>query len=54
MTLYCARCLYVKEGVANKAVTIIEGYAVCEDCMGYVAQGTNFASITHKPETVRR
>jgi hypothetical protein len=43
--LYCAICLYVRTGVAAEAVTVIEGYAVCDDHMGYVAQGENWASI---------
>lgn len=44
--LHCAVCLYVRTGVALMAVTIIEGYAVCEDHMGYVAQGSRFHAIT--------
>lgn len=45
MKLCCAVCLYVRKGVANEATTIIEGYAVCDDHLGYVAQGERFVSI---------
>lgn len=47
--LLCAVCLYAppvdSDGKANLAITVIEGYAVCEDCLGYVAQGQAFHSI---------
>lgn len=36
-TLYCALCLHVKTGVANKADTIIDGNASCYDHMGYLS-----------------
>lgn len=49
--LVCAVCLYVRDGVASPAITVIEGYAVCEDHLGYVAQGTTFATIVR---SVRR
>jgi hypothetical protein len=44
--LKCGICLYIRTGVAEDAITVIEGYAVCEDHMGYVAQGTRFTAIT--------
>lgn len=34
--LYCSLCLHAKTGVADKAVTIINGHAVCYDHTGYV------------------
>jgi hypothetical protein len=44
--LVCALCMYAEPGgKAKTALTVIEGYAVCEDHMGYVAQGEGFASI---------
>lgn len=44
--LVCAVCLYVLDGgKAKTALTVIEGYAVCDDHLGYVAQGTTFHSI---------
>jgi hypothetical protein len=49
--IVCAVCLYIRTGVAESAITVIEGYAVCEDHLGYVAQGQRFASIL---ETARR
>lgn len=56
MTLYCAVCLYVRDGQAEEADTVIEGYAVCDDHMGYVAQGERFAAIVKgaKSEEVPR
>jgi hypothetical protein len=47
-TLHCAVCMYVKTGPAAEAVTVIEGYAVCDDHVGRVAQGTRFAAIIRK------
>jgi hypothetical protein len=43
----CAICFYVPETPheAAEAVTIIRGYAVCEDHLGYVAQGTEWHAI---------
>lgn len=43
--LVCAVCLYVRTGIAADAVTVVEGYAVCDDHVGYVAQGEQFHSI---------
>jgi hypothetical protein len=34
--LYCSVCLFVREGVAERAVAVINGQSVCEDHMGYV------------------
>lgn len=45
MSLVCAVCLYDNDAPANEAETVIEGYAVCYDHLGYVAQGVNFAGI---------
>ena len=43
MSLYCVLCMYSpKGGKAKSAVTIIQGYAVCDDHMGYVAQGSEW------------
>jgi hypothetical protein len=46
-TVFCAVCYYVPppDKRLRVAVTIIEGYAVCEDHLGYVAQGQRFAAI---------
>lgn len=50
--LVCAICLYRPDGgKAKTALTVIEGYAVCEDHLGYVAQGQRFAGLI---ETVKR
>lgn len=44
--LVCAVCLYCVDGrKAETALTVIEGYAVCGDHLGYVAQGERYASI---------
>jgi hypothetical protein len=43
--LVCGVHLYAVEGEAPPAVTVIEGYAVCEDHAGLVAQGERFAGI---------
>lgn len=41
--LSCCLCLHARKGVAEEAITIINGQAVCEDHMSYV-QGDNFSS----------
>lgn len=41
--LDCAVCLY-SHGKAT-ATTVLEGYAVCADHLGVVAQGSTFHSI---------
>lgn len=38
----CCLCLYTRSGLAEDAITVIRGYAVCADHMGYVAQGTDW------------
>lgn len=43
--LRCGVCIYVEPGLAPKAVTVIEGYAVCDDHLGLVAQGMRFAAM---------
>jgi hypothetical protein len=43
--MICCVCLYVREGIAPDAVTVINGYAVCEDHLGIVAQGREWNSI---------
>ena len=43
--IYCAVCIYVRVGLSSPAVTVIEGYAVCELHMGRVAQGARFHAI---------
>lgn len=44
--LVCAVCLYAQDGGKAKiALTVIEGYAVCDDHRGHVAQGMRFALI---------
>lgn len=47
MTIFCAICMYVPDTPheANEAVTVIRGYAVCDDHMGYVAQGEEWHAI---------
>jgi hypothetical protein len=42
MTLCCCLCLFLREGEATEAVTVMSGHAVCEDHMGYV-QGGDFS-----------
>jgi hypothetical protein len=45
-TLCCAVCLYDgNDAAANDAATVVEGYAVCFDHLGFVAQGQRFAGI---------
>lgn len=41
----CAICLYVRNGVASEADTIINGQAVCYDHMGWVAGGEHSRAI---------
>lgn len=36
MDLDCGVCIYIKYGQVNKAVTIIKGWAVCEEHLGYL------------------
>ena len=44
--LVCAICMYIKsDEPASEAVTVIEGYAVCDDHLGYVAQGERWYHI---------
>jgi len=43
--LCCVVCLYVREGVAPSAVTVINGYAVCDDHVTVVAGATSWDSI---------
>lgn len=43
--LVCAICLYTKTDTANRAITVIRGYAVCDDHLGYVAQGEEWYYI---------
>ena len=44
--LICSLCLYAEPGgTANRALTVIEGYAVCDDHLGYVAQGQTWHSM---------
>jgi hypothetical protein len=43
--LVCGVHMYAVEGIAPPADTVIEGYAVCEDHAGLVAQGERFAGI---------
>jgi hypothetical protein len=47
--LLCAACLYDENRAtaAQPAVTIIEGYAVCDDHLWVVATGELFASIVN-------
>lgn len=45
MSLQCAICLYVNEGGAPDAVTVINGQAVCYDHMGYVGGGAFAAAV---------
>jgi hypothetical protein len=43
----CCVCLYVREGVAEDAVTTIAGYSICEDHLGTITAGLgrDWASI---------
>jgi hypothetical protein len=41
----CVLCLYVRSGEAEEAVTVIEGYAVCEDHLGIMAQGLDWHGV---------
>lgn len=51
-SLSCGVCLYDESGdEADDAITVIEGYAVCENHLGFVAQGSRFHAIL---ETARR
>jgi hypothetical protein len=50
-TLRCALCLYARTGLANRAVTIIRGTAVCEDHMGAAAQGEEWAAMIRWAKT---
>ena len=43
--LYCCICVYSRSSTAATADTVIRGYAVCVDHVGYVAQGTEWAVI---------
>ena len=44
--LLCAVCLYDESRLPPEpALTVIEGYAVCEHHLGFVAQGERFAGI---------
>lgn len=44
--LDCALCIYDQSLTTPRlAVTVIEGYAVCDGHLGYVAQGGRFTSI---------
>ena len=45
--LVCCVCLYVREGVAEEAVTTIAGYSICEDHLGTITAGLgrDWASI---------
>lgn len=42
--LLCCVCWYIRTGTRD-AVTILGGYAVCEDHVGIVAQGQDWAAI---------
>jgi len=45
MTIVCGICLFVREGLAPDAVTVINGQAVCDDHVPLVAQGSEWNSI---------
>jgi len=43
--LVCAVCLYIPDGrKAKTALTVIGGYAVCEDHLDYVDHGQHWSS----------
>lgn len=50
----CAVCLHVGPNPNRRAVTIIEGYAVCQDHLGYVAQGNRWSAIYHEARKAAR
>jgi hypothetical protein len=41
----CVLCLYVRKGQAPEAITVCEGYAVCEDHLGLVAHGLDWHGV---------
>jgi len=41
--LYCAICYFVRQGVPNPAIVVLNGQSVCEEHEGYV-QGDPHAS----------
>ena len=46
--MFCALCMYETKDCfqeANKAITVLRGYAVCEDHISYLAQGNEWAVI---------
>lgn len=49
----CAICLYVGPR-ARKAITVLEGYAVCADHITYVAVGKNWADIYYDASKAAR
>lgn len=53
MKLYCCLCLYVpikKNGQAKKAVTVMDGHAVCYSHLGYFQT----TSVSHYISETRR
>lgn len=47
MTLFCALCLYlplVQDGEPEEAVTVVNGFACCEDHLGFLGGGQQFAT----------
>lgn len=47
MKLYCAICMYVPDTphLPTEAVTILNGFAVCDEHLGVVAQGQEWHTI---------
>ena len=45
--LVCARCLYVGTGLAPEAVTVMGGYALCDDHIGH----WTYLSLTQQEAT---
>jgi hypothetical protein len=45
--LACALCLHIRVGKANPAITVIDGFAICEDHIGRV-QSSKLSSMINQ------
>jgi hypothetical protein len=43
--LYCFLCLLVRNGIANNAITIVRGSAVCMEHLGYLAANAEVSEL---------
>jgi hypothetical protein len=49
--MFCVLCLYVIDGEAEKAITVIDGNASCNDHMGYLTgRGISEAIMLYRRE----